>query len=558
MTSSLQASGDGVASRFVAVAIPLAWLLLFTPYGMDTTDFGYFYGYAWRVLNGELPYRDFAYIKPALPVYWHAFWLWLTPEKFAILGGKIGFLASILASSWLCALFLAGQFNFSKLELPVPLLATVGFVFGVHSFPHMPWHTADGILFSTLALWLSTRCPLAAGIAAACAMACKQSFLPVPVATFIFLWFAYPKRFSVFFAAGLGATLICFGIWLHANDLWFPFRQMTTGQLAIGEAIEAGILIYIRQNWILPFLAIVPWLAAWLLRKRLPLWLYPCSVYIVLLCCYYVVRVEIEKTWIGYGDSWPTLFILLGLGCILAAKKILLPDYRVDRCRSAFCAVLAFAAPLVTAWCVAVSGGYKIPAMLATPGLFAFFLLHGWLGGNVLRLAWLTLVCGLIMFTVGYQYPYVFPQRPLERGELIYDAGQVYPQASGVKVDADMLARLSELKELREKYGPDYKTMPGFTLAYYLNGDKPVYGSDWLIDWEINGETERFYKDLLDRNLLVFMEKDQMDTKQADAYQRAGYTVPQLVRNNWKIIDETPHFAVFRAPEKVQISPDRP
>lgn len=551
MTSSINSGASaGFGVKFAAVAIPLAWLFLFTPYGMDTTDFGYFYGYAWRVLNGELPYRDFAYIKPALPIYWHALWLWLTPEKFAILGGKIGFLASILASSWLCSLFLAGQFNFSKIGLPVPLLATAGFVFGVHSFPHMPWHTADGILFSTFALWLSMRCPLAAGVAAACAMACKQSFLPVPVAIFVFLCLARSKRFPAQFAVGVAATLGIFCIGLFANDLWLPFRRMTTGQLAIQEALEAGILIYIRQNWILPLLALAPCLLAWLMRKKLPLWLSPCPLYIVLLCCYYVGRVEFEKAWIGYGDSWPTLFILLGLGCILAARKLLLPVFseEPEQRHPVLCAALALGAPLAAAWCVAISGGYKIPAMLAVPGLFSFFLIHHWLGGKVRMLAWITLVCGMIMFATGYQYPYVFPQRPLSRADLTHDAGQIYPQASGVMVDADMLARLAELKELREKYGPMYKTMPGFTLAYYLNGDKPAYGSDWLIDWEINGETERFYSDLLDRKLLVFMEKDQMDVKQADGYERAGYAVPQLVRRNWKMIDETPHFAVFMAP----------
>lgn len=548
MTSTRLSSNAGAI--IAAVTVPLAWLLLFTPQGMDTTDFGYFYGYAWRILNGELPYRDFAYIKPCLPLYWHAFWLWLSPVNFAILGGKAGFLASILASSWLCALFLAEQFYLRKLGLPVSLLATTGFVFGVHSFPHMPWHTADGILFSTLALWLASRRPFLGGLAAACAMACKQSFLPVPLAICVWLALARPARSWAFFAAGVAMMLGLFGIWLEANDLWLPFRQMTTGQLDIHEALQAGLLIYLRQNWILPVLALVPLLAARLTHARLSAWLLPCYVYMFLLCCHYIWMVEHEKGWIGFGASWPTLFLLLGLICMLAARKVLLPIYIGPKGRyPEISAALALGSSLVAAWCVAISGGYKIPAMLAAPGLFSFFLIQFWFGGSVRKLAWLSLVCGMCMFATGYQYPYVFPQRPLARNEMLYDAGQVYPQASGVKVEADMLVRLAELKALREKYGPKYKTMPAFTLAYFLNGDKPVYGSDWLIDWEINGETDKFYRELLDKKLLVFMEKDQMDATRADGYARAGYTVPQLVRKNWKIIDETSHFAVFSAPE---------
>ena len=88
-----------------AVLTPLAYLLFYTPYGMDTTDFGYFYGYAWRILEGQVPYRDFYYIKPALPLYWHAFWMWLTPENVNVLAGKAGFVAGMLAASWFAALF---------------------------------------------------------------------------------------------------------------------------------------------------------------------------------------------------------------------------------------------------------------------------------------------------------------------------------------------------------------------------------------------------------------------------------------------------------------------
>ncbi len=77
---------------------------------------------------------------------------------------------------------------------------------------------------------------------------------------------------------------------------------------------------------------------------------------------------------------------------------------------------------------------------------------------------------------------------------------------------------------------------------------KIVLGSDWLIDWEINGQVDRVYQELLDKNLTVFMERDQLDTQKADAYDRAGYGVPQRVRKNWKIVDETPHFVVFQRP----------
>ncbi len=539
------------SSWLAAGAVPLVYLFLYTPYGMDTTDFGYFYGYAWRILEGQMPYRDFSYIKPPLALYWHAMWMWLTPEKFEILGGKAGFVCTILASSWLTALFLAKFFDFAKMGLPLPLLATCGFVFGVHSFPHMPWHTADGILFCCAALFAASRgWPVPAGILAAWAMLCKQSFLLVPLAILILIFVWRPRKSEGFlFILGWGAMMAAAFLFLYLNGAWEQFRAMTTGQLDIREALDAGILIYLRQNWLLPLLAISPWLLARFAGRQPVPWLAPCWCYLAILATWYITQVLLQKTWIGFGLSWPTLFMLLGAVCIFLPRIFLLPWSRLPGADLRWLPLsLAMAASLAVSWSVAISGGYKTPAMCATPLIFCFFVIQAAMGGNVARLAWGTLACGIIMFGAGYQYPYVFPVRPLEMRDLSHDAGSVYPRATWVYVDGDMLARLAELKMLREKYGANYKTLPGFSHAYYLNGDKPVYGSDWLIDWEINGDVDRLYNELVDKKITVFMERDQMDAKKADSYDRAGYTVPQRVRKNWRIVEETPHFVVMQPP----------
>lgn len=540
-----------IAPRAVAVLVPLAYLFLYTPYGMDTTDFGYFYGYAWRIIEGQVPYRDFSYIKPALPLYWHAFWLWLSPENLGVLAGKAGFLATMLGASWCAAAYLGRIFSLKNLDLPLPLLATCGFVWGVHSFPHMPWHTADGVLFAGGAL-LAGACawPLLAGLLAACAMLCKQSFLLVPPVIVALVWVERGSwRHALRAATGWLGALAAAWLFLRANGALEAFSRMTTGQLDIREALDAGIAIYLRQNWLLPLLAVAPWLVSRRLGKRLPGWLFPAYVYLGLLTVWYVREVIEKQGWIGYGTSWPTLFVLLGSLCALMPSVFLvrwLRDAREPRPRLRACVGLG--AAVVAAWSVAISGGYKIPAFFATPLLFSLFVIHARLGGRARPLAWAALAAGLIMFGTGYQYPYVFPERPMPRSSLTHDAGSVYPRASGVMVDADMLGRLAELRELRAKYGPDYKTLPGFSLAYYLNGDTPVYGSDWLIDWEINGEVDRLYQELTDKRLTVFMERDQMDAERADAYDRAGYGVPQRVRRNWRVVEETPHFVVFQPP----------
>lgn len=526
-----------------AAAIPLLYLVLYTPYGMDTTDFGYFYAYPWRILEGQVPYRDFYYIKPAFPLYWHAFWLWLTPSDWQILAGKAGFCLSLLAAAWLGALYLRKAFPDSGLSLP--LLATTGFVFGIHSFPHMPWHTADGVLFCAGSLYAAICAwPALAGVLAAAATACKQSFALVPFAIAILLWITRSPRQCLRFVLGFILPLALAACWLMHEGAWVDFRAMTTGQLDIREALDAGIWIYLRQNWLLPLCALLPLALSRLLKLRITP--QPGYCYLACLACWYIWNVYSQKTWIGFGASWPTLFMLLGGVADIFPGKFLLPLLAKQESKLKGCLLLA--APLLAAWSAAISGGYKIPAFFAVPLIFSFWIFHEHFFKKGYWLQWATLLTGLVIFWCGYQYPYVFPARPLARADLTFNAGEIYPQASGVRVDRDMYGRLAELKELRAKYGPNYKTLPGFSFAYYLNGDKPVIGSDWLIDWEINGQIEKLYNELLDKDVTVFMEKDQLEAEKADAYERAGYGVPQRVRKLWKIVEETPHFVVFQKP----------
>lgn len=532
----------------LAILTPLLYLWLYTPYGMDTTDFGYFYAYSWRILNGQIPYRDFFYIKPAFPLYWHAFWLNLTPESLKILMGKIGFLVEMLTIAWLGALYLNKIFNLRKLGLPISLLATSGFVFGIHTFPHMPWHTADGALFSILGIYcLCSALSIMAGLSIALAVLCKQSFLLLPVGAVILFLIAKDFSRMLKFVFSFSIVILCWLGWLGINGAWRDFLEMTTGQLSWQEAIDACILIYLRQDWVPPLLALLPWLASMLFHKTCPQIFLPCYCYIFLLGIFYIHMVFNSKAWVGFGLSWPTFFMMLGVVEICLPGCLLSPWLR-NNYKHLPAASATLGMGLLAAWSCAISGGYKTPAFIAVIPLFCFYLVHAKMGGNVARLGYITLGAGLLMFACGFQYPYVFPQRELSRQQLVCDAGDIYPLAAHVYIDKDMYERLSELKALRAKYGSNYKTLPGFPMSNFLNGDPPAGKSDWYIDWEINAKIVEAYEDLLDHDYIVFLERDQADTQKADNYERAGYSVPQLVRKNWRLVEQTPHFLVYRKP----------
>ena len=556
-------------------ALFIIYVVCYAPYGMDATDFGFFYGYPWRLVQGQVPYRDFYYITPPAALYWHAFWLSITPDKIALLAGKVGFLAELAAAAWMGTLYLAKVFDCERMGLPLPLLAALGFVWSVHSFPPMPWYTVDGIFFGSAALLAGiSGWPVLAGVCAGICMLTKQSYLLVPVAVVIMVFCCRAQRREAMLClTGTALTLFSHYIVLRYFGAWEAFRVQTTGQLDLNEALKAGIVIYIAQNWLLPGLAFAPY-ALWRLpalfsrffptrpvscffqrlqKTPLPVFLQPIPLYFIMLTCMYLKMVLEEKAWIGFGDSWPTFLMVVGGLCVLFPSAFLRESLKTGmpglRLSPSVRASAALGAALTLAWSAGISGGYKIPAFGALPLIFCAILAHKLLGGRAHIAAWIVLVCGIVMFRVGYEYPYVFPVRPMPRASLVHDAGQVYSKANGVYVDEAMLAKLRELRSLRERYGANYKTLPAFPLAYFLNDDIPVYPAEWVMDWSLNGRVEENYKLLAERDIVVFMERDQMHVESPDAYASRRYSVPIKVREEWRKVDETEHFIVFKRPE---------
>ena len=565
--------------RFVAclgvTALLCMYAVCYAPYGMDTTDFGFFYGYPWRLLQGQVPYRDFYFITPPAALYWHAFWLAVTPDGIAVLAGKLGFLAELAAAAWMGARYLAHVFDCERMEFPLPLLVALGFVWSVHSFPPMPWHTVDGVFFGSASLLAGiSGWPVLAGICAGACMLTKQSYLLVPFAVAVMILFCRArKRESLFCLLGTLLVLSVHYVVLRYLGAWEAFRVQTTGQLDVNEALKAGIVIYLDQNWLLPGLACVP-CALWrvpllffrffparsassffrrLQEKPVPVFLQPVPLYFVILAGLYIKMVLENKGWIGFGDSWPTLLMVVGGLCVLFPATFLREHVKAGaqglRPLAPLRAAVALGAALTLSWSVGISGGYKIPAFCALPLVFCAILAHVRLGGRARIAAWTILVCGLVMFRVGYEYPYVFPVRPMPRAGLVHDAGQAYPKASGVYVDEEMFAKLRELRTLRERYGSKYKTLPGFPLAYFLNDDVPAYPAEWVMDWWIGGRVDANYQLLADHDIVVFMERDQMEVEGPDAYASRRYSVPIRVSREWRRVDETEHFIVLKRPE---------
>ena len=144
-------TSEGIAGfLFIFVTAGLSHFF-FSPLGFNPTDDGFILAYSRRILDGQVPHRDFISIRPILSAIVHA------PEM--VIGRDHTFLTSrfvvwlqFASMAWLWVWIMG---TVTRLHLGLAnkvLLALITFTVSVHTFPIMAWHTIDGLFFISIGL----------------------------------------------------------------------------------------------------------------------------------------------------------------------------------------------------------------------------------------------------------------------------------------------------------------------------------------------------------------------------------------------------------------------
>jgi hypothetical protein len=524
--------------KWLFFAILLAYALVYAPYGVNETDGGFLTGLAWQVLNGKMLYRDVLYVRPPLPVWLHAGFLQLWPEQGVLLAERWLFYGKVALYSWLAADLLATA---SRRWL----LAMLGFVVSVHSYPPMAWHTVDGILFGVLALWLFYR-PAAAwmagwgGVVLVLAMLCKQSFYPLALVWSVLLWRETDPRRAQAALAGFVLAGAAFLGWLWRHDLLESYSHLTAGAAGGGQALRHGLIEYFDlapAMLIITGLLLVP-AVGWALENR-----HPRRVFF--LWALWLLALVGSFAWTLWRRQEPTvpftqvrLLFWTGVGLLVFQE-----GNRFKRKEMPEAGHLKLAALLAVSWCAAISWGYSLPALLSTPWVFAAILISERLWNAAFvrpRPAWVPLAVAaalLVLFRWGYEFVY----RDGRRSAMDVPMGGIFPALDGLRSDEATAALYRDLKNLAERYGPGFKTLPAFPQANFLTRTPPPLPLDWVVRRETNGHFHPVMEALQKNRPVLFIEK---------RYARALGDDPELafvrtLRDRGRLVEETPHFWVL-------------
>lgn len=538
--------------RWISRPLPLAlalvaaaalWTWVYGRFGHNALDDGFVVGLAWRLVQGELPHRDFIYVRPPGSIFLHAIPLMLLPARWVMLAERFLFFASIATASGVASVYLHRRLGLAALGVDRALLALTAFVASAPGFPPMAWHTVDGILLGSIGLallgattGLASAGLIFGGMVVGAAALCKQSFyFLIPIA-FAGVWLARGWRASALAAAGVAATAAGLLGLLVYWDALAEFIAQTASASRPASLWHSGVGMWgiAAVKLGLPTLAVCAAVYAYGRWRQRPV---PRAIYawIVLAAMWGPAIVHTARAPHFVAPLWnypalPALAALIGLAFERGAEA-----------RQRIAALLPM---LGLAWCAGLSWGYPTPALFAAPGLAGALAVAGRrLGVRTEPLLWTALGLALTLQTLAYRHPY----REAPRAQLVVDLGTIEPRLSAIRGSERGAALLTELRELTERHGAPFALLPGRPAVHYLHETRSPIAIDWAINIETAGQTDRLWQQLLANAAIVLIERD------SPFVCESGPLCSRLavrVQSRWRRVESGDFFDVYVAPDR--------
>jgi len=532
-----------VSVAFLLIVPTLAHLL-FSWRGFAPVDDGFTLAYSRRILEGQVPHRDFIIIRPFVSPLIHS--------PFVLFGGDytywisrffVWFQFACISWAWVCTVDRAFGYPFDNVTKL--FIALVSFAASVHYFVLTAWHTVDGLFLASIGVWLlvTRRHPASRVVGyllIATAYLCKQSFLFIAPLTVLLLGDWREKKYWLTItlpAAGYGVYLLATGSLSEAVlQLTTQSGLLSTG---IGGYLNYGILLGMVAGVYSMFLLSIG--AAPLLRGR-RVWRYVAASILTVVPAIFIA--------VGlYQGSLATVSFGV-MGIVLGTAL-----YYVSKVRDEDKVPIVLIA-LLLAWSASLSVGYNFPTLMMGP-LFTILVACVYSRREMLNPRFLQtalVIAGVaILLGFGVARPYyIYREQPsseltksldgvLPGGRLIYTNPNTYE----FLVDLNNAIDVVTVRDRTYAIIPD---VPGHWVQSSQTNPLPV---DWPQSVELGNQylIERVIGELAAERgeVVVIVQKVQA------FYLRDGfvpldedqYPVVQYVRTNFRKTDETEFFELY-------------
>ncbi len=526
----------------------------FSPFGFNPTDEGFVLAYSRRALDGQVPHRDFISIRPAGSAYLHV--------AEVALGGDHTLLAS-RATIWLQFALIAWLWTMMALSpagagccpLPAPVpgrvmavlrslaaaaLSALVLALTSNLFPLMPWHTVDGLLLWAVASFClfhgGPRARSLGLVAAGAAVLCKQSFLPLALATPLIWGGAREVRTWVLVLGPIVLYAVAITIAGGATDgIAQLFAQQGFAAVAV---LTYLVSIRFWEGAGLGLAAVgLAWLSGRSVDERIAQ-LGKGAVGVVITGVLAVVAGSVGKPDFGAREA----HLLFGFGIVL----LLAPG--IER--------RGLGAALAGAWCAAISIGRATPDL----GSGAILAMLARYGGTMLPpmpraaaagaiVTVLFAVTALAQVSAG-RASHVYRDRP--RAELHHDLGAVFAGGSGIRTSARTLEVMADLHDWSTKLqGRRFAIVPDFPVWWTTSPEPNPLPIDWPQDTELATPallarvTEALDSQRGHITVLVERREVRLLARRPPPPMLGHYAVVAHVRNRWRPVGESEYFIAY-------------
>lgn len=538
--------------------------LMFSWRGFNPTDEGIVLAGARRILAGQVPHRDFIFIRPALSMYLHL------PEvalggSYVIWLSRLSFWLQEAAMAWLWTGIIASLIKTPlRMTLRMPL-ALIVFFLSAHTFPDMAWHTIDGLFLTAAGLALIVsgshkRTRLIGYVILGAAGLCKQIFVPLFPLALLLLgdW----KHWRAILAGALpGIAYLLYLLLNGALGDAIPQLVATHGfwEIAVKNYLERPLLY---EGIVLGGASVL--LLRWITSRSSP----PVAVRIVICVLallgilYFPMQMALHMT----DGRMP--FAIFG-ACIGAV--IMTGDWKLMRAGMFVCA---------TAWLGSISSGYQTPALGIGP-VTAVLLVTGLVPMAALavpgklrplqRFSQHILLLGLAAFIgtgfVLYRTHVLYRDIP---AKLTKDLGEVLRGGSMIKTNPETYALLADLENVTKGIpaGKKFTILPDFAAYWIRSPEENPLPTDWPNSFEISTPAlmDRLHQPLFVNDTVQYAIIARYDAgalpNRRVIPQRVLSTDPEerifeswskniaepedRIKDTWKKVKETEYFEVYK------------
>lgn len=436
------------------VIVSITAHLIFSWIGFVPSDDGFMLAYSRRILDGQIPFKDFLSAQNVgTPILWAPFVYFGGAYTFWITRFMVWFEFATIA--WIWTTIISKAFIKKKMSLIAKvILALIAFCFTAHSFPPMVWYTIDGLFVYSLAL-----------------IFCQQKNQYLKILGYILVGVTYLIKQNFIFL--LPVTIVLIGDWkskkywlslLAPIAVFYSFFFVVAGPINVlaqttsrTELYQTAVKSFVGK-FTFPWGIILGFVGALFLQKKD---IFKVSFGFAILLCPILYSVSYFHN--SGKFVWDASFLLFG--AVLGIALYYLQQKIYDKLK-----ILLIG--LITAWTVAISGGYNTPAFASgILFLLIFFSLYSSLGINLRKFIVLGLVLILPIILSSFYYLRVnnVYGEPRTANQLTYNVSGLLLGGDNIFVSKEIYEKLVDLRtaeRIAKNIHKPYGILPAYAAVW--------------------------------------------------------------------------------------------